>query len=111
MKKLFLTTISALITLFACAEGTSTTPQTCAVDDPQQILMINDSTLLYKNVDKIQIIANDSTVVKVYDSWGNVIYSQKGSFTLPLPEGDYKLESNKIFTQARYKKQEVLFRY
>lgn len=111
MKKLFLMVIAAIFAVNACAERTSANVKNCEIENPYQIQQINDSTLLYKNVDKIQIISNDATTTKVYDKMNNVIYIQSGSFVVQLPQGDYIIVSDHRFTAARYKKEETLFRY
>ena len=111
MKKLFLTLAAALIAFSASADRTLASVNKCEIENPYQIQQINDSTLLYKNVDKIQIISNEQTTTKVYDNQNNVIYKQSGSFTVQLPQGDYTIVSDHKFTAARYKKVETLFRY
>ena len=111
MKKIFLTLATALIAFSASADRTLASVNKCEIENPYQIQQINDSTLLYKNVDKIQIISNEQTTTKVYDDRNNVIYKQSGSFTVQLPQGDYTIVSDHKFTAARYKKVETLFRY
>lgn len=107
MKKLLLTLVSAIVFIFAYAE-TSTTTNVCKIDNSMHVRQINDSTILYRNVDKIQIITNSDATTKIFDARNHMIYCQPGSFVIQLEQGDYTVVSNKKFAAAQYKRHEIM---
>lgn len=69
-----------------------------------KIEVVNDKTVIFKNVVKIELftVFFDQTTY-VYDlKHGKLITVANGTFAIELPMGDYLVQSNKKITRTNY---------
>ena len=102
MKKFLMTLVVASISILAMANLTST-----SVSNNQksniQVEQLNDSTIIYQNVEIIEIKQHSNNLVLIYDESDHIVWAQVGSFKVTLPKGDYKVVSEKPFTKVESK--------
>lgn len=102
MKKFLMTLVVASISILAMANLTST-----SVSNNQksniQVEQLNDSTIIYQNVEIIEIKQHSNNLVLIYDESDHIVWAQIGSFKVTLPKGDYKVVSEKPFTKVESK--------
>ena len=69
-----------------------------------RIEVVNETTVIFKNVDKIEIKSNTSSLVTyVYDlNHSKLMKVARGSFNVNLSKGDYLVQSNKPITKTVY---------
>ena len=69
-----------------------------------RIEVVNETTVIFKNVDKIEIKSNTSSLVTyVYDlNHSKLMKVARGSFNVSLSKGDYLVQSNKPITKTVY---------
>ena len=69
-----------------------------------RIEVVNEITVIFKNVDKIEIKSSTSSLVTyVYDlNHSKLMKVARGSFNVNLSKGDYLVQSNKPITKSVY---------
>ena len=69
-----------------------------------RIEVVNETTVIFKNVDKIEIKSNTSSLITyVYDlNHSKLMKVARGSFNVNLSKGDYLVQSNKPITKTVY---------
>lgn len=72
-------------------------------NDPR-LVVINESTIIFKDVDKIEIKSNNINLITyIYNlSDYNLVKIAKGSFDIELKRGVYLIQSNKPITKVAY---------
>ena len=69
-----------------------------------RIEVVNEITVIFKNVDKIEIKSTTSSLITyVYDlNHSKLMKVARGSFNVNLAKGDYLVQSNKPITKTVY---------
>ena len=100
MKRFLL--VLALLTTMAMS-FTSTAKRADRIPD-SRVEVVNEQTVIFKNVIKIEIITNNiDQVTYVYDlKHSKMMTVAKGAFTVDLPMGDYLVQSDKKITKTSY---------
>lgn len=73
-------------------------------DRDSRIEVVNETTVIFKNVDKIEIKSTTSSLITyVYDlNHSKLMKVARGSFNVNLSKGDYLVQSNKPITKTVY---------
>ena len=73
-------------------------------ENNSKIEVVNETTVIFKNVDKIEIKSNTINLVTyVYDlNRSKLMKVARGSFNVKLSKGDYLVQSNKPITKTVY---------
>lgn len=103
MKKIFL--IMCLLSSFIFCdakqlENCSTNKRT----NDARIEVVNEKTVIFKNVVKIEIITKDANqITYVYDlKHSKLVKVAKGKFEVNTKKGDYLIQSSKKITKTKY---------
>lgn len=69
-----------------------------------KIEVINETTVIFKNVDKIEIKSNtNSLITYIYDlNHSKLMKVARGSFKVELSNGNYLIQANKPITKTIY---------
>lgn len=105
MKKVILLLFSIII-LVGCASTSeiSTVPKNKWYDCDSRIEIVNEKTIIFKDVVKIEIRTNDKNqITYVYDlSKSRLVKVARGSFDVGLSRSDYLIQSDKRITKTIY---------
>ena len=111
MKKLLL--VLALSLSISCFAGERTSTVHKSNEDTTKVELVNDTTLVYYNIDKLDIVQTEkSSIVYVYSlDTSKLVAAEHGSFSVDLTRGNYLVISTKPFTSAKTKVIEALMMY
>lgn len=104
MKKVLLALALMLSVTCLAGEKSSTVHNSNNVD--ATVELVNDSTLVYRNIDRLDVFQNSRTnnigIVYIYKlDTSELVATYKGDFSIELAKGDYLIISTKPFTSAR----------
>ena len=103
MKKQIVFLLLVLFTLVGCNSTKNLNkPKWFEIDS--RIEVVNETTVIFKDVDKIEIKSNSvGLITYVYDLINyKPVKAVKGSFSVELPKGNYLVQSNKPITKTAY---------
>ena len=105
MKKLSLFITMVLTFLMLSCSTTKTLKKRWYQDNPQ-IEVVNETTVIFKDVIRIEVIACrncEDQITYVYDlKHSKLMKVAQGSFEVDLPRGNYLIQSNKRITKTDY---------
>lgn len=93
-----------ILALIATMSTSFTTEAKAPKQINPKIEVVNDQTVIFKNVVKIELftVFFDQTTY-IYDlKHGKLITVANGTFAIELPMGDYLVQSNKKITRTNY---------
>lgn len=92
----------AMFLSMTCVAGTKSSTVHSNVDSVAKIEQVNDSTVIYRNINRIEIKQSKNNIVYIYKmDTSKLVAANSGSFTVDLVEGDYLVMSTKPFTSAK----------
>lgn len=103
MKKILFILISSIL-MIGCTTANSVGIKPKWYQNDSRIEIVNETTVIFKEVDKIEIKSNSiGLVMYVYDLINyKLVKVVKGSFSVELPKGRYLVQSNKPITKTAY---------
>ena len=103
MKKILFILISSIL-MISCTTANSIGIKPKWYQNDSRIEVVNETTVIFKDVDKIEIKSNNvGLVTYVYDLINyKPVKAVKGSFSVELPKGRYLVQSNKPITRTAY---------
>ena len=101
MKKLIY--LITLLVFISCGSTKTTTKQKWYEKD-SRIEIVNETTVIFRDVDKIEIKGNTAGLITyVYDlTRSKSVKVARGSFKVELPKRDYLIQANKPITKTVY---------
>lgn len=104
MKKVLLALALMLSVTCLAGEKSSTVHNSNNID--ATVELVNDSTLVYRNIDRLDVFQNSKTnnigTVYIYKlDTSELVAVYKGDFSIELAKGDYLIISTKPFTSAK----------
>ena len=102
-KKLFITFIVSLFVMFV-APSCSTSRNVLGAKQDPRIEVVNEKTIIFKDVVKIEIKTNKiDQVTYVYDlKHSKLVKVARGSFDVNVTKGNYLIQSDKKITRTVY---------
>lgn len=103
MKKQIIFLLFVLFTLIGCS-GTKSLNKPKWFERDSRIEVVNESTVIFKDVLKIEIKTNDKNqVTYVYNlNHSKLVKVARGSFVVNLSRGNYLIQSDKRITKTIY---------
>ena len=103
MKKILFILISSIL-MISCTTTNSVGIKPKWYQNDSRIEVVNETTVIFKDVDKIDIKSNSLWLVTyVYDLTNyKPVKTVKGSFSIELVRGNYLVQSNKPITKTVY---------
>ena len=103
MKKILFILISSIL-MISCTTTNSVGIKPKWYQNDSRIEVVNETTVIFKNVDKIEIKSNtNSLITYVYDlNHSKLMKVARGSFNVELSNGNYLVQSNKPITKTVY---------
>lgn len=77
--------------------------------DTMHIKKVNDSTMLFIDIERLEIHQPESVITYVYKDSGELIYANKGDFDILLKEGNYLIFTTKKISEAHIERKEEIF--
>ena len=104
MKKIFLIMCLLSSFIFCNAEPSMYERSNNKKAKESRIEVVNEKTVIFKNVIKIEIITKDENqITYIYDlNNSKLVVVAKGSFKVDTIKGDYLVQSNKKITKTKY---------
>ena len=104
MKKLFSIGLISLIMLCGFSSCATLKQTNFKWTNDPCVEVVNDQTVIFKDVVKIEIITNNATqVTYVYDlKHSKLLKIARGSFDIDLTRGNYLVQSNRKITKTVY---------
>lgn len=100
MKKIFLSLLLMLSVSCLAGENSSTVQNSNMVD--ATVEQVNDSTVVYRNIERLEIYQAETNIIYVYDLKSSKLISvNRGYFSISLAKGDYMIVSTTPFTKAK----------
>jgi len=102
MKKIFL--IMCLLSSFIFCNAEPSYESSTKKAKESRIEVVNEKTVIFKNVVKIEIITKDKNqITYVYDLKNSkLVIVAKGAFEIDTKMGDYLVQSSKKITKTEY---------
>lgn len=103
MKKILFILISSIL-MISCTTANSVGIKPKWYQNNSRIEVVNETTVIFKNVDKIEIKSStNSLITYVYDlNHSELKKVARGSFNVKLSNGNYLVQSNKPITKTVY---------
>lgn len=79
--------------------------------DITHIKKVNDSTMLFIDIERLEIHQPESVITYVYKDSGELVYANKGDFDIVLKEGNYLIFTTKKISEAHIERKEEIFRW
>lgn len=79
--------------------------------DTTHIKKVNDSTMLFIDIERLEMHQPESVITYVYKDSGELVYANKGDFDIMLKEGNYLIFTTRKISEAHIERKEEIFRW